>query len=57
LNAANQFIFFAGSELKIVVGEPGPFLFYFALGNIPITFDFKFIYKFGLFLGTIDSRH
>jgi hypothetical protein len=44
LDAANQFIFFPGNELEIVIGKVGPFLFDFAFGNIPIAFNFEFIH-------------
>jgi hypothetical protein len=46
LDAANQFIFLAVHELKIIVGELGPFLFHFAFGDVPIAFNLKFIHKF-----------
>jgi hypothetical protein len=46
LDAADQFIFFAVDELKIIVGKFGPFLFHFAFGDIPITFNLKFIHNF-----------
>jgi hypothetical protein len=41
LDAAQQFFLFAFGKLEIVIGELGPFLFQFALGDVPIAFDFE----------------
>jgi hypothetical protein len=41
LNPAQQFFLFALDVLQIVIRELGPFLFQFAFGNVPVTFDFE----------------
>jgi hypothetical protein len=53
LDSPDQFVFFAGNKLKIIVREFGPFLFHFALRDIPIAFNLKFIHKFSLLLGLL----
>jgi hypothetical protein len=45
LNSADQFLGLAFGELEIVVRELGPFLFQFALGDVPVAFDFKCIHN------------
>jgi hypothetical protein len=41
LNPANQFFLLAFGVLEIVIRELGPFLFQFALGDVPVAFDFE----------------
>ena len=41
LNPAQQFFLFAFDELQIAIRELGPFLFQFALGDVPVAFDFE----------------
>ena len=42
LNAAQQLLLLAFSELEVVIRELSPFLFQFALGDVPVPFDFEF---------------
>ncbi len=44
LNAAEQFLLLAFDELEVVVCELRPLLFQFALGNVPVAFDFEFVH-------------
>jgi hypothetical protein len=44
LNPTDQFIMLAVNILEIVIRERGPLLFQFALGDIPVTFDFEFVH-------------
>ena len=41
LNSADQFVRLAFDELEIVIRELRPFLFQFALGDVPVAFDFE----------------
>ena len=41
LDPADQFFLFAFGELEIVIRELRPFLFQFALGDVPVAFDFE----------------
>ena len=45
LNPANQFLGPAFGKLEIVIREFGPFLFQFALGDVPVAFDFKCVHN------------
>jgi hypothetical protein len=45
LNPADQFLGLAFGKLEIVVREFGPFLFQFALGDVPVAFDFKCVHN------------
>ena len=42
LNAPQQLLLLAFHELEVVFSELGPLLFEFALGDVPVAFDFKF---------------
>ena len=56
LNAAKQFLLLAFHELEIVVSELGPLLFQFALGNVPVAFDFELVHS-RLYLVLMRHRH
>ena len=52
LDASHEFVFFAFDELEVIIGEVRPALFYFAFGDVPISFDLKLIhFLFPLDLG------
>jgi hypothetical protein len=44
LEPADQFLLLTVSVLEIVVRELAPFLFQFALGNVPVALDFQFVH-------------
>jgi hypothetical protein len=45
LNAAQEFIVLAFSELEIVIRKLGPLLFQLALRDVPIAFDFECVHN------------
>jgi hypothetical protein len=55
LDAAQQFFLLSFGPLKIGIREFGPLLFQFALGDIPVAFDFKFIHLF--FFRLVHRQH
>jgi hypothetical protein len=46
LDAADEFILFAFGDVEIVIGEGAPFLFQFAFGDVPVSFDFLGLHSF-----------
>ena len=49
LNPTEQFLMLAFDVLEVVIRELGPLLFQFALGDVPVAFDFEFVHS-ALFL-------
>lgn len=50
LNAAEQFVFRALDVSQIIIRELGPFLLELAFGDVPVSFNFKFIH-----IGNFDA--
>jgi hypothetical protein len=56
LNPADQFFLLAFGVLEIVIRELGPFLFQFALGDVPVAFDFECSHNSLLFVALIRRQ-
>ena len=48
LNPTEPFVMLALDVLEIVMRERGPLLLHLALGDVPVTFDFKCVHRLKL---------
>ena len=48
LDATDQFVLPAFHQLKVVIGECGPFLLDLALDDVPVPLEFVFVHNFQL---------